>query len=165
MKQFAGFAWMFLVSSAGAGQAGHAMNVSDGVSLIASGISARSVVSRHVDTRVTTLGDVTVGHDDAAGLIWRTGARHKPAPDLVVTIKPSKVTIPDNSKRGTLLATVSVRWSDGAPFSGKVRLTKNEEGICQLADMQLQLGRDTTKADDYTTPVCTVTAFKEGDGH
>jgi len=28
--------------------------------------------------------------------------------------------------------------------------------------MQLQLGRDTTKADDYTTPVCTVTAFKEG---
>jgi hypothetical protein len=29
-----------------------------------------------------------------------------------------------------------------------VRLTKNEEGICQLAGMQLQLGRDTTKADD-----------------
>jgi hypothetical protein len=87
----------------------------------------------------------------------------KPAPELDVTINPPKVTIPDNSKRGTRLATVSVRWSDGAPFSGKVRLTKNEEGICQLAGMQLQLGRDTTKADDYTTPVCTVTAFKEGD--
>ena len=86
----------------------------------------------------------------------------KPAPELDVTINPPKVTIPDNSKRGTPLATVSVRWSDGAPFSGKARLTKNEEGICQLAGMQLQLGRDTTKADDYTTPVCTVTAFKEG---
>jgi hypothetical protein len=87
----------------------------------------------------------------------------KPEPELDVTIKPSKVTIPDNSKRGTRLATVSVRWSNGAPFSGKVRLTKNEEGICQLAGMQLQLGRDTTKADDYTTPVCSVTAFNEGD--
>ena len=87
----------------------------------------------------------------------------KPAPELDVTITPSKVTIPDNSKRGTPLATVSVRWSNGAPFSGKVRLTKNQEGICQLAGMQLQLGRDTTKADDFTIPVCTVTAFKEGD--
>ena len=87
----------------------------------------------------------------------------KPAPELDVTITPPKVTIPDNSKRGTPLATVSVRWSNGAPFSGKVRLTKNQEGICQLAGMQLQLRRDTTKADDYTTPVCTVTAFKEGD--
>ena len=87
----------------------------------------------------------------------------KPEPELNVTINPPKVTIPDNSKRGTRLAAVSVRWSNGAPFSGKVRLTKNEEGICQLAGMQLQLGRDTTKADDYTEPVCTVTAFKEGD--
>src|ERR1700731_336231 len=102
----------------------------------------------------------------------------KPAPELEVTITPPKVTIPDNSKRGTQLATVSVRWSDGAVFTGDVRLTKNPSGICQLSRiaergnsltaatrMELQLGRDTTKADDYTIPVCTVTAFKEGDGH
>ena len=102
----------------------------------------------------------------------------KPAPELEVTISPPKVTIPDNSKRGTQLATVSVRWSDGAVFTGDVRLTKNPSGICQLSRiaergnsltaatrMELQLGRDTTKADDYTIPVCTVTAFKEGDGH
>src|SRR3984893_16495399 len=88
----------------------------------------------------------------------------KPAPELEVTITPPKVTIPDNSKRGTRLAAVSVRWSDGAKFIGNVRLTKNPGGICQLAGMELQLGRDTTKADDYTIPVCTVTAFKEGDG-
>ena len=84
----------------------------------------------------------------------------KPAPELEVTITPPKVTIPDNSKQGMQLATVSVRWSDGAQFSGKVRLTKNQEGICQLAGMQLQLGRDTTKADDYTTAVCSVTAIE-----
>ena len=72
---------------------------------------------------------------------------------------------PDNSKRGTQLATVSVRRSDGAEFTGNVRLTKNPGGICQLAGMELQLGRDTTKADDNTIPVCTVTAFKEGDGN
>jgi hypothetical protein len=89
----------------------------------------------------------------------------KPAPELEVTITPPKVTIPDNSKRGTQLATVSVRWSDGAEFTGNVRLTKNPGGICQLAGMELQLGRDTTKADDNTIPVCTVTAFKEGDGN
>jgi len=89
-----------------------------------------------------------------------TGLGCKPKPELDVTITPSRVTIPDNSKRGTPLATVPVRWSDGAPFSGKVRLTKNQEGICQLAGMQLQLGRDTTKADDYTTPVCSVTAIE-----
>ena len=87
----------------------------------------------------------------------------KPAPELEVTISPPKVTIPDNSKRGTQLATVSVRWSDGAEFIGNVRLTKNPGGICQLAGMELRLGRDTTKADDNTIPVCTVTAFKEGD--
>ncbi len=88
----------------------------------------------------------------------------KPAPELELTITPSKVTIPDNSKRGTPLAMVSIRWSDGAPFRGNVRLTKNQDGICQLAGMQLQLGRDTTKADDYTIPLCSITAFKESDG-
>jgi hypothetical protein len=102
----------------------------------------------------------------------------KPAPELEVTASPPKVTIPDNSKRGMQLAIVSVRWSDGAAFTGDVRLTKNPGGICQLSRiaergnsltgatrMELQLGRDTTKADDNTIPVCTVTAFKEGDGH
>jgi hypothetical protein len=66
----------------------------------------------------------------------------------------------------------------GAAFTGDVRLTKNPAGICQLSRiaergnsltwatrMELRLGRDTTKADDNTIPVCTVTAFKEGDGH
>jgi hypothetical protein len=28
--------------------------------------------------------------------------------------------------------------------------------------MELQVGRDTTKADDSTAPVCTVTAFNLG---
>jgi len=88
----------------------------------------------------------------------------EPPPELEVRATPPEVTIPDNSKRGTLLAKISVGWSDGAEFIGNVRLTKNPGGICQLAGMELQLGRDTTKADDYTIPVCTVTAFKEGDG-
>jgi hypothetical protein len=57
----------------------------------------------------------------------------KTAPELEVTITPPKVTIPDNSKRGTRLATVSVRWSDGAEFTGNVRLTKNPGGICAAA--------------------------------
>jgi hypothetical protein len=139
MKQLVGFAGMLLASSAAAGQTGH--------------IAVHS-------TAVTTGGDVTAGHDGAAGLICEARARHKPAPKLEVTLTPPKVKIPDNSKQGTRLATVSVRWSNGEPFKGEVRLTKNPSGICQLSGRELQLGRDTTKADDYTTPVCTVTAIK-----
>jgi hypothetical protein len=76
-----------------------------------------------------------------------------------VKITPSSVTILDNSKRGTPLATVSVRTA-GAQFTGELRLTKNPGGICQLAGLELQLGRDTTKDDDFTASVCTVTAFQ-----
>ena len=83
----------------------------------------------------------------------------KPTPEPELKITPSSVTIPDNSKRGTPLATVSVRGIDGAQFTGELRLTNNPGGICQLAGAELQLGRDTTKADDYTNSVCTVTAF------
>jgi len=139
MKQLVGFAGMLLASSAGAGQPGH--------------------VAVH-STTVTRTGEVTVGYSGAAGLICQTSARDKLGPKLVVTITPSKVKIIDTSKKGTPLAAVAVRWSNGAPFTGKVRLTKNPGGICQLADMELQLGRDTRKADDYTTSVCTVTATK-----
>lgn len=85
------------------------------------------------------------------------------APELVLTITPSVATIPDTSRRGTPLATVSARWSDGAQFTGELRLTTNPGGICELSGMELKLGRDTTKADDSTTPVCTVTAFKQGE--
>ena len=95
-----------------------------------------------------------------AGLICKTAARHKPAPKLEVTITPPKVKIPDNSKRGTRLAKVTVRWSNGEPFRGEVRLTKDTGGICQLSGMELQLSRDVTKAEDYRTSVCTVTAIK-----
>jgi hypothetical protein len=77
-----------------------------------------------------------------------------------VTITPPKVKIPDNSKRGTRLAKVTVRWRNGEPFRVEVRLTKNETGLCQLSGMELQLGRDITKAEDYRTSVCTVTAIK-----
>jgi hypothetical protein len=83
----------------------------------------------------------------------------KTSPELVVTITPSSVTIPDDAKRGKPLATVSARWSDGAQYTGDLRLTKNPGGICQLSGMELQLGRDTTKADGGMTPVCTVTAL------
>jgi hypothetical protein len=140
MKQLVGFAGMLLASSAAVGQPGHvAVHSSDGASLIE---------------------NVTVGHNDRSGLICQTGARHEPAPNLVVKIIPPTVKIPDNSKQGTRLASIAVSWSNGARFTGKVRLTKNQRGICQLAGMELQLGRDTRKADDYKTSVCTVTATK-----
>ena len=139
MKQLVGFAAMLLAASAAGGEPGH--------------IAVDSAT-------VSTPGNITIGRDGAAGLICEARARHKPAPKLVVTLTPPKVKIPDNSKQGTRLATVSVRWSNGEPFKGEVRLTKNPSGICQLSGRELQLGRDTTKADDYTTPVCTVTAIK-----
>jgi hypothetical protein len=139
MERFVAFAGMLLASSAGAGQPGY-----------------RAVHS----TTVTTSGNVTVGRDGAAGLICETNARYKPAPKLEVTITPSKVKIPDNSKKGTLLATIAVRGTNEEPFTGKVRLTKNPGGICELSGMELRLGRDTTRVDDFTTRVCTVTAFK-----
>ena len=141
MKQLVGFAGMLLASSTGAGQPGHvAVHSSDGASLIR---------------------NVTVGHDDAPGLICQTSARRKPVPELKLKIDPPEVEIPDNSKRGTRLATITV-WSNGVPFTGKVRLrlTKNQRRICQLAGMELQLGRDTKRADDDTTSVCTVTAVE-----
>ena len=139
MKQLVGSAGILLATSAGAGQPGHP--ISQGAT-------------------VTTMGDVMAGHNGAAGLVCETSARHRPAPKLEVTITPPKVKIPDNSKRGTRLAKVTVRWSNGEPFSGEVRLTKNPDGICQLSGMELQLGRETTKGDDYKTSVCTVTAIK-----
>ena len=93
-----------------------------------------------------------------AGPTCENSSRHKPGPELVVTISPAHIKIPDNSKHGTRLATIAVSWSNGAPFTGKVSLTRNPGRICQLTGMEVQLGRDTTKADDYTTSVCTVTA-------
>jgi hypothetical protein len=135
-----GFAGMLLASSsAAAGEPGHSILQS---------------------ATVTKPGDVMAGYDRAARRIYETRARHRPTPELEVTITPPTVKIPDNSKRGTRLANVTVRWSNGEPFRGEVRLTKNEAGICQLSDMELQLGRDITKAEDYRTSVCTVTAIK-----
>jgi hypothetical protein len=139
MKRLVGFAGMLLASSAVAGEPGHSILQS---------------------ATVTKPGDVMAGHNGAAGLICETRARHRPAPDLEVTITPPKVKIPDNSKRGTRLAKVTVRWSNGEPFRGEVRLTKDTGGICQLSGMELQLSRDITKAEDYRTSVCTVTAIK-----
>ena len=140
MQQLVEFAGMLLAASAGAGQPGH--------------------VAMQSATVTTGAGVMAEQHNDAAGLICETRARHKAAPKLEVTITPPKVKIPDNSERGTRLAKVTVRWSNGKPFSGEVRLTKNPGGICQLSGMELQLGRDTTKGDDYRTSVCTVIAVK-----
>ena len=135
MKRLVGFAGMLLASSAAAGEPGHSILQS---------------------ATVTKPGDVMAG----ARRICETRARHRPAPELAVTITPPKVKIPDNSKRGTLLAKITVRWSNGEPFRGEVRLTKDTGGICRLSGMELQLSRDITKAEDYRTSVCTVTAIK-----
>ena len=139
MKRLVGFAGILLASSAGAGQPGHSILQS---------------------ATVTKTGDVMAGHYGAARRICETRARHRPPPELEVTITPLKVKIPDNSKRGARLAKVTVRWSNGEPFRGEVRLTKDTGGICQLSCMELQLSRDITKAEDYRTSVCTVTAIK-----
>ena len=86
MKQLVGLAGVLLAASAGAGQPGRfAMPAS-----------------------ITTPEDAMAGHNGAAGLICETSARHRPAPKLEVTITPPKVKIPDNSKRGTRLAKVTV---------------------------------------------------------
>jgi hypothetical protein len=140
MQQLVGFAGVLLAALAGAAQPGH--------------------VAMQGATVTTRAGVMAGQHNDAAGLICETRERHKPASKLEVTITPPKVKIPNNSERGTRLAKVAVRWSNGKPFSGEVRLTKNPDGICQLSGMELQLGRDTTKGDDYRTSVCTVTAIK-----
>ena len=100
-----------------------------------------------------------IGH--ATGPSCQTSARHEPVQKLELKINPPQIKVPDNSKQGTTLATITV-LSNGVPFTGKVRLrlTKNERRICQLVGMQLRLARDTTKADDYTTSVCRVTAIE-----
>jgi hypothetical protein len=104
-------------------------------------------------------GDVAVhGHHYARDPTYQITTRHKPAPKLSVKIIPSKVKISDTSKKGTPLATVSVTWGNKAPFTGTLTLTKNPDEICQLAGMEVQLGRDTAKADDYRTLTCTMTA-------
>jgi hypothetical protein len=94
------------------------------------------------------------------GPICEARKRHKPKPELEVTITPSKVQIPDNAKRGTPLAKVRVRSTSGEPFRGELRLTRNTAGICELSGMELKLRRDVTKADDYKRSECTVTAIK-----
>jgi hypothetical protein len=97
----------------------------------------------------------------ATGPTRQTSARHEPVQKLELKINPPQIKVPDNSKQGAPLATITV-LSNGVPFTGKVRLrlTKNERRICQLVGMQLRLARDTTKADDYTTSVCRVTAIE-----
>jgi hypothetical protein len=139
MIRLVGFGGMLLATSAGAGEPGHSVLQS---------------------ATVTIPGNVMAGHTAAAGLICETRARHRPAPKLEVTILRRRSKIPDDSRRGTRLAKVTVRWSNGEPFRGEVRLTKNTAGICQLSGMELQLSRDLTKAEDYATSVCTVTATK-----
>ena len=94
------------------------------------------------------------------GPICETRKRHRPPLELEVTITPSDIKIPDNAKRGTRLATVTVRWSDGKPFRGELQLTRNTGLICQLSGRELLLSRDVTKADDYKRSVCTVMAIK-----
>ena len=131
-----------------------------GVLLAASAGAAQRVPVAMQSGPITPPQSVMAGHPGAAGLICETRARHRPAPELEVTITPPKVKIPDNSKRGTRLAKVTVRWSNGEPFRGEVRLTKDTGGICQLSGMELRLSRDITKAEDYRTSVCTVTAIK-----
>ena len=139
MKQLVGLAGVFLAASAGAGQ-------------------PEPVAMQSCPT--TPREGVTAGHNGTAGLTCETPARHRRGPKLEVTITPPKVKIPDNSKQGTLLAKITVRWSNGEPFRGEVRLTRNTAGICQLSGMELQLSRDIKKAEDATTSVCTVTAIK-----
>ena len=139
MKQLVGLAGVFLVASAGAGQ-------------------PEPVAMQSCP--ITPPEGVAAGHNGTPGLTCETPARHRKGPGLEVTITPPKVKIPDNAKRGRLLAKITVRWSNGEPFRGEVRLTKNTAGICQLSGMELQLSRDLTKAEDYATSVCTVTAIK-----
>ena len=136
MKQLVGLAGVLLATSASAGQPGP------------------------VAMPVTTPEEFMAGHHGAAGLICETRARHRPAPELKVTITPPTVKIPDNAKRGTRLATVTVRWRNGEKFRGELRLTKNTAGICQLSGRVLQLSRDVTKTDDYKRSPCTLTAIK-----
>ena len=85
----------------------------------------------------------------------------KSALTVIVTMIPSNVKIDDTTKQGTRLAKVTARWSNGTPYAGDLKLTKNPGGICQLVGTEMRLGRDATKADDYTTSVCTVTAIEK----
>jgi hypothetical protein len=139
MKQLVGVAGMLLASSAAVGQPGH--------------IATHSAPGN-------TPQQVMAEHKGAAGPICKPRARHRPAPELEVTFSPPKVKVSDNAKRGTPLAKVTVRWSNGEPFRGELRLTRNAAGICQLSGNEVRLSRDLTKADDYKTTVCTVTAIK-----
>ncbi len=47
-------------------------------------------------------------------------------PVPIITVTPNPIpAIPDNSPAGTVLATVSVKMSDGSPFTGTLILTAN----------------------------------------
>jgi hypothetical protein len=55
----------------------------------------------------------------------------KPAPELDVTINPPKVTIPDNSKRGTRLATILVQWSHYGTEAACIEDYRAHRGLAQ----------------------------------
>ncbi len=47
-------------------------------------------------------------------------------PVPIITITPNPIPpVPDNTPAGTVLATVSVKMSDGSPFAGTLTLTSN----------------------------------------
>ena len=41
-------------------------------------------------------------------------------PSLIITFDPASPTVPDNTARGAIIATVNVTWSDGSPFTGSL---------------------------------------------
>ena len=44
-----------------------------------------------------------------------------PPPSPVISVTPSNPSIPDTTPKGTVVATVSVKMSDGSPFTGTLR--------------------------------------------
>ena len=47
-------------------------------------------------------------------------------PVPIITVTPNPIpAVPDNSPAGTVLATVSVKMSDGSPFTGTLTLTSS----------------------------------------
>jgi hypothetical protein len=78
---------------------------------------------------------------------------------LSITLEPTMTAVPDNTPIGTVLATITVKLSNGQPFTGSLGFGKpyhSDDGRCAIEGHTVILGAPFPPG--YSTQLCTITA-------
>lgn len=88
---------------------------------------------------------------------------HRPTPALVVTFDPPMPVVGAAASPGTLISTVRVVWTNGAPFTGTIAFTTpygDDDGVFALSGNDIIVNPDGpgTGSDGGTTQLISVLA-------